>query len=260
MLLPVPRPHSEALIPVNSIISSIVEEVILVNIMLRPVRELCIWFSLRTNRHALAGPPPMPPQHQQHYGPQMGGQGGQPQQPYFQYSQCNGRKKALCVWNSFDFWSRLTLLQIGINYFNSKNELKGCINDARNMERFLCGTLYLCPIYLMMLIFLQTTGHFGYKQEDVVMLTDDARNPRQIPTRDNIVSGPSFHVYFVLFMFSIKLQAMQWLVGNAQPHDSLFFHCKFFIISSTFLYSQTEFPDSGHGGKTQNGCQKRYVD
>ena len=31
-------------------------------------------------------------------------------------------------------------------------------------------------------------GHFGYKQDDIVTLTDDPRNhPRQIPTRANIV-------------------------------------------------------------------------
>ncbi|KAJ3777105.1 putative metacaspase [Lentinula raphanica] len=129
-----------------------------------------------------SGPPPMPPQQQQYYGPQVGGPGGQPQQPYFQYSQCNGRKKALCI---------------GINYFNTSSELRGCINDAQNMQRFLCT-------------------HFGYKQEDIVMLTDDSRNSRQIPTRANI------------------LQAMQWLVNNAQPNDSLFFHY------------------SGHGGQTKD--------
>lgn len=38
------------------------------------------------------------------------------------------------------------------------------------------------------------------------MLTDDARNARQIPTRANM------------------LQAMRWLVQGAQPNDSLFFH------------------------------------
>lgn len=30
---------------------------------------------------------------------------------------------------------------------------------------------------------------WGYKQDDIVMLTDDAQNPRQIPTRDNIVGS-----------------------------------------------------------------------
>lgn len=34
----------------------------------------------------------------------------------------NGKKKALCI---------------GINYFGKSYELKGCINDARNMRSFL---------------------------------------------------------------------------------------------------------------------------
>jgi hypothetical protein len=33
---------------------------------------------------------------------------------------------------------------------------------------------------------------FGYKDDDIVMLTDDAQNPRQLPTRDNIVCSPFF--------------------------------------------------------------------
>jgi hypothetical protein len=37
-------------------------------------------------------------------------------------------------------------------------------------------------------------------------LTDDARNPRQIPTRENMIA------------------AMNWLVDGARPNDSLFFH------------------------------------
>lgn len=32
------------------------------------------------------------------------------------------------------------------------------------------------------------TASYGYKEEDIVMLTDDARNARQIPTNRNIVS------------------------------------------------------------------------
>lgn len=31
----------------------------------------------------------------------------------------------------------MILLQIGINYIRQQNELKGCINDARNVQRFL---------------------------------------------------------------------------------------------------------------------------
>jgi hypothetical protein len=59
--------------------------------------------------------PPSAPQ----YGPQSGGQ-GQPQQ--YQYSQCTGRKKALCI---------------GINYAGTDAALRGCINDAKNMKQFL---------------------------------------------------------------------------------------------------------------------------
>ena len=65
--------------------------------------------SAQHNRPAYAppaGPPPgahnqgmhMPPTGQQHYGPQFENQSShQVQQPYFQYSQCTGKKKALCV-------------------------------------------------------------------------------------------------------------------------------------------------------------------
>jgi len=39
-----------------------------------------------------------------------------------------------------------TSIQIGINYFRQQGELKGCINDARNIERFLCGILSLASL------------------------------------------------------------------------------------------------------------------
>ncbi|KAH9972769.1 caspase domain-containing protein [Lactifluus volemus] len=127
------------------------------------------------------GPPaPPPPSGTQHYGPQL--QGSQQQQLSYQYSQCTGSKKALCI---------------GINYLRQSNELGGCINDARNMERFLCE-------------------RFGYRREDIVVLTDDQHDPRSVPTKANII------------------RAMQWLVSDAKPHDSLFFHY------------------SGHGGQTED--------
>ena len=40
----------------------------------------------------------------------------------------------------------------------------------------------------------------------MVILTDDQQDPRNQPTKENI------------------LRAMQWLVSNAQPNDSLFLH------------------------------------
>ncbi|KAG8686199.1 Ca(2+)-dependent cysteine protease [Ceratobasidium sp. 423] len=121
----------------------------------------------------------MPPAGQQMYGPSQNNNGPQMS---FHYSQCTGRKK---------------VLSIGINYFGQNGELRGCINDSNNLCEFL-------------------TGQFGYKKEDIVKLTDDATNPQQMPTRENI------------------LKAMQWLVKDAKPNDSLFFHY------------------SGHGGQTKD--------
>jgi hypothetical protein len=52
----------------------------------------------------------------------------------------------------------------------------------------------------------EAAERYRYQPEDIVMLTDDSRNPRQIPNKANI------------------LQAMQWLVTGARPDDALFFH------------------------------------
>lgn len=97
---------------------------------------------------------------------------GAPGSYTFQYSNCTGRRKALLI---------------GINYFSQKGQLRGCINDVKNMSTYL-------------------NQHFGYKREDMVILTDDQQNPMSQPTKGNI------------------LRAMHWLVKDAQPNDSLFFH------------------------------------
>jgi len=86
-------------------------------------------------------------------------------------------------------------LLIGINYFGQKGQLRGCVNDVKNMSAYLNQSL-------------------GYAREDMVLLTDDQQNPMSQPTKVNI------------------LRAMHWLVKDAQPNDSLFFHY------------------SGHGGQT----------
>ena len=49
-------------------------------------------------------------------------------------------------------------------------------------------------------------GYFGYAREDMVLLTDDQQNPMSQPTKSNII------------------RAMHWLVKDAKPNDSLFFH------------------------------------
>lgn len=98
----------------------------------------------------------------------------------YEYSTMNGKRKALLI---------------GINYFGQNSELRGCINDVHNMKQFLLQR--------------------GYKEDDMVVLTDDQRDPRSIPTRQNMTA------------------AMHWLVRGAQPHDALFFHY------------------SGHGGQAK---------
>ncbi|SPO01366.1 probable Metacaspase-1B [Cephalotrichum gorgonifer] len=107
---------------------------------------------------------------------------GAPDSYLYQYSMCTGQRKALLI---------------GINYFGQRGQLRGCINDVRNMSGYL-------------------VTHFGYKRDDMVILTDDQQNPISQPTKQNI------------------LRAMHWLVKDARPNDSLFFHY------------------SGHGGQTED--------
>ncbi|KAF2730435.1 hypothetical protein EJ04DRAFT_500442 [Polyplosphaeria fusca] len=126
--------------------------------------------------HGNQGGPPPPPTQPQNFGH------GAPSGYSFQYSACNGKRKALLI---------------GINYFGQRGQLRGCINDVKNMSTYL-------------------NSHFGYKREDMVTLTDDQQNPMSQPTKANI------------------LRAMHWLVKDAQPNDSLFFHY------------------SGHGGQTKD--------
>ncbi|ORY05241.1 metacaspase [Basidiobolus meristosporus CBS 931.73] len=97
---------------------------------------------------------------------------GQANGEEFSISDCRGNKKALFV---------------GINYFNTSAELRGCINDVKNIMNFV-------------------TNNFGFNPQNCLVLTDDQQDPSKIPTRNNILLG------------------MKWLVEGAQPGDSLFFH------------------------------------
>ncbi|KAF9109930.1 Ca(2+)-dependent cysteine protease [Mortierella sp. AM989] len=82
---------------------------------------------------------------------------------------------------------RKKALLIGINYFGDPNQLLGCINDTRDVFGFL-------------------NGYFGFRYQDTIMLTDDQVYEDKRPTGANIR-------YW-----------MKWLVKDAQPQDSLFFH------------------------------------
>ena len=45
---------------------------------------------------------------------------------------------------------------------------------------------------------------------------------------------------------------MQWLVGGASPHDSLFFHCKVGSMYYNIYLFSLFLSDSGHGGQTKD--------
>lgn len=79
------------------------------------------------------------------------------------------------------------VLQIGINYFGTEYELNGCINDVKNLNEFLRKDL-------------------GADKAEYRILTDDKTNPREKPTRANILEG------------------FRWLVSGATNKSKLFVH------------------------------------
>jgi len=81
---------------------------------------------------------------------------------------------------------RRKALLIGVNYFGTRAELRGCINDVHNLYRLLTET-------------------YGWPSHSVRTLTDDGRGNGGMPTRQNIT------------------QHMQWLSDGAQAGDVLFF-------------------------------------
>lgn len=83
---------------------------------------------------------------------------------------------------------RRKALLIGINYYGTSAELKGCINDVREMRALLVHS------------------GFSAAPEHMLVLTDDQRDGRFQPTRANILS------------------ACRWLCADARPGDVLFFH------------------------------------
>ncbi|GBC07580.1 hypothetical protein RclHR1_07540018 [Rhizophagus clarus] len=120
--------------------------------------------------------PPLPPRNHQYQLPPGPPPNSYTQRPINGYapqlSNCTGRKRALLI---------------GINYFGTPFELKGCINDVDNIKNFLIEL-------------------YNFRKEDMVILTDDQTDPKNIPNKENI------------------LKAMRWLVHDARPNDSFFFH------------------------------------
>ena len=87
-------------------------------------------------------------------------------------------------------------------------ELNGCVNDAKNVRKFLMSMFNLPPHNIAVPLTAHFAGNWNFKPEDILVLTDDTKDPRKLPTKANI------------------LNAMKWLVKDAKAHDSLFFHCK----------------------------------
>lgn len=75
----------------------------------------------------------------------------------------------------------------GINYIGTRQQLSGCINDAR------------CMHYLL-------RHRLGFQDEHMLFMSDDHPDQMRRPTKANIIQG------------------MQWLMTNLTPGDSLVFH------------------------------------
>jgi hypothetical protein len=123
--------------------------------------------------------------------------------PVFQYSKCNGRKKALCVSISVALSVNLSGTDLVFGAFRS-----GSTTEANRMNSKVASTI---------------RGTFEISSFAIGATSQEyrhayrrcTRNQRQLPTRKNIID------------------AMRWLVRDARCHDALFFHCEFSWIHLT---------------------------
>lgn len=76
---------------------------------------------------------------------------------------------------------------VGINYYGTQMQLRGCINDSKCIE------------YLL-------KSKFGFQQENILMMNDEMQDPLRRPTRYNMWQG------------------FRWLMMDLRPGDSLVFH------------------------------------
>ena len=140
------------------------------------------------------GGPPMggPPGGNPYGGSQMNGGYSDPARSQGQNAHCvgsGGKRRALII---------------GINYLRcQRGQLRGCINDANNIARFM-------------------GEHFGFRE--IRLMTDDTPpNSPNHPIKQNMIQG------------------MNWLVSDAKPGDSFFFHF------------------SGHGGQSEDKSKFPFI-
>ncbi|XP_062215440.1 metacaspase-1-like [Phragmites australis] len=88
------------------------------------------------------------------------------------YPRVSGKKRALLV---------------GVSYTGTPHELRGTVNDVKEMRRLLCDK-------------------FGFPSGCILELTEKETDPYRVPTRENL------------------LLAMRWLVEGCAAGDSLAFH------------------------------------
>ena len=96
---------------------------------------------------------------------------------------------------------RRRALLVGINYRGQEGQLSGCHNDVKNIKGFLSD---------------------NYRLDEVLVLTDDQKDPSKLPTRNNIMQG------------------FRWLKKDVVAGDSLIFHY------------------SGHGGRVRDYSGKGF--
>ncbi|CAD6203882.1 unnamed protein product [Miscanthus lutarioriparius] len=78
-------------------------------------------------------------------------------------------------------------LLVGVSYTGTKHELRGTVNDVKEMRSLLCD-------------------RFGFPSACILELTEKESDPTRVPTRENL------------------LRAMRWLVEGSRSGDSLVFH------------------------------------
>ncbi|OQU92489.1 hypothetical protein SORBI_3001G351200 [Sorghum bicolor] len=78
-------------------------------------------------------------------------------------------------------------LLVGVSYTGTKHELRGTVNDVKEMRSLLCD-------------------RFGFPSACILELTEKESDLTRVPTRENL------------------LRAMRWLVDGASAGDSLVFH------------------------------------
>jgi hypothetical protein len=67
---------------------------------------------------------------------------------------------------------------------------------------------------------------YGYKAEDIKVMTDDVGAALDVPTRDNIVSSTHYAEPVVRTnVMHCKIAAMHELIKDAHAGDRLVFHC-----------------------------------